>query len=143
MTEKTTSKGLTLQRRLSSRCPEKHVTDINYSDDLGVLDDSKEGLQESIDKILKHGRKAGLQINVKKTKVMSIDKNISQQPFPEHKNLNIKIHGETLEQVTSFVYLVSIIACNESVDPELNQRIDKAQVRSIASIKFGTIRTCS
>ena len=32
---------------------------------------------------------------------MSVDKSISQQPFPEHVNLNIKINVENLEQVTS------------------------------------------
>ena len=52
MTEKTTPQGLTLQCRLSSPCPEKHITDTNDADNLGVLNDSKNGLQESTDKIL-------------------------------------------------------------------------------------------
>ena len=57
---------------------------------------------------------------------MSTDKNTSQQTFPEHANLKVKTHEETLKQVTSFAYLGSIIACNGSINPELNQRIDKA-----------------
>ena len=106
MAEKTASQGFTLQRRLSSHSPEKHVTDTNYADDLGFLNDTKDGLQESNDKILKHGRKPGLQINVKKTKLMSIDKNTSQQLFPEHVSLNTKIDVETLEQVISLCTLI-------------------------------------
>ena len=99
------SQGLTLQRQLTSHCPEKHVTDSNYIDDLGVLDDSENGLQQS-GKILKHSRKVDFQINVKKAKVTSIGKNTSQQPFPEHVNLKGKIR-KSLNQVTSFVYLGS------------------------------------
>ena len=57
---------------------------------------------------------------------MSTDKNTSQQTFPEHANLKVKTHEETLKQVTSFAYLGSLIACNGSINPELNQRIDKA-----------------
>ena len=49
---------------------------------------------------------------------MSIDKNISQQPFPEHVNLKVKI-GKSLNQVTSFVYLGSFIVYNGSIDPKL------------------------
>ena len=124
MAEKTASQHLTLQHPLSSRCPEKHVMDANYADDLGVLNDSEDGLQEPTDKILKHGRKAGKYVKVK-TKVMSINKNINQQPFPEHVNLNVKIDRETLKQVTSFVYLGSIIICNGLIDPELSKRIGK------------------
>ena len=52
MIEKTTPQDLTLQCRLSSPCPEKHITDTNDADNLGVLNDSKKGLQESTDKIL-------------------------------------------------------------------------------------------
>jgi len=108
--------------------PEKNVTDIDYVDDLGLLDNNKTGLEESTDAISKHGRKAGLHINIKKTKAMSIDKYTSQQPFPEHVNLNIKSDGEILEQVSFFVYLGSIIACNNSLDLELNKRTVKLQV---------------
>ena len=126
MSNKTISSGFTLQHRQSSRQPARHVTDADYADDLGVLDDSVIGLQESTDLITHHCRKAGLQINVGKTKVMSIDKNINQQPFPEHACLNIKINGIPLEQVTTFVYLGSTLACNGSIDPELSHRICKA-----------------
>ena len=93
----TASQGFTLKHRLSSCCPEKHVTDVNYGDDLDILDDNEDGLQQSTNKTLKHDRKAGLQINVKKTKVMSINKNTSQQSFHELVNLNVKIGGETRE----------------------------------------------
>ena len=91
MAEKTISQDLTLGHRLSSAFLQKNVTDADYTDDQGVLDDSEDILQESTDKILKHGRKPGLQIKVKETKLMSIDKNTSLQRFPEHVNLNVKI----------------------------------------------------
>ena len=48
----------------------------------------------------------------------SIDKNTSQQPFPEHVNLKGKIR-KFLNQVTSFVYLGSFIVYNRSIDPKL------------------------
>ena len=126
ISNKTISKGLTLQHRQSSRQPEKHVTDADYADDLGVLDNTENGLQESTDMITKHCKKAGLQINVAKTKVMSIDKHTNQQPFPKHVNLNIKIDGEYLEQVTSFLYLGSTLSCDGTIDMEIDRRIAKA-----------------
>lgn len=126
MAEKVQSKGFTLQHRLSSWNPEKHVTDIDYADYLGVLDDTEIGLQESTDLTVKHCKKTGLQVNVDKTQVICIDKNTSQRPFPQHVNMDIKIDGDLLEQVSSFVYLGSLIACNGSIDPELNRRIGKA-----------------
>ena len=46
-----------LHHPLSPRCPEKHIFNANYADDLGILDDSKDGLQEPTDEILKLGRK--------------------------------------------------------------------------------------
>jgi len=51
---------------------------------LGVLDNNETGLQESTDAISKHGKKAGLQINNKKMKVMNIDEYTSR-------NLSLKI----------------------------------------------------
>ena len=57
---------------------------------------------------------------------MSVDIYTNQQPFLQNVNLNIKIDGEVLEQVCSFVYLGSMIAGNGSIDPELNRRIGKA-----------------
>ena len=126
LSEKTISHGLMLQHRLSSRQPAKYVTDVDYADDLGVVDGTGEGLQESTDLTVVHCRKAGLSVNIPKTQVMSIDKNTSQHPLPEHVCLNIKIDGILLEQVTQFIYLGSTIACNGSIDPELNRRISKA-----------------
>ena len=74
--------------------------DIDYADDQALLDDTKEGLQETTDLLGKFCEYSGLFINVDKTKSMAVDKSCSQQPFTKASTLNIKVYGEEVEQVS-------------------------------------------
>ena len=71
---KSISNGLTLQKRLRSRSSQVAITDLDYADDLAVLDNSEEGLQETTNLIVEHCGKAGLTVNEEKTKVMNVGK---------------------------------------------------------------------
>ena len=126
MISKSVSGGFTLQKRLSSRIPAKYVTDADYADDLAVLDDSKDGLQESTNAIADYCSLGGLTINVKKTKCMNIAKYHKQRPFTENEILDIDVYGKPIDQVTSFTYLGSVISSDGSLDDELTTRIGKA-----------------
>ena len=124
--EKEISKGLTLQKRLSSRKPAKHVTDADYADDIVVLDDNECGLQETTNKIAELGKEAGLYIGVSKTKCMLVGKFHTQRPYQSHETLQLNVYGEEIDQVNYFIYLGSTIASDGTINKEIDVRIGKA-----------------
>jgi len=69
-----------------------------YADDLLILSESSEGIQESMNKLQNYCTKWGLQLNIKKTKLMMTMRN-------NEKNISIKYMEDNLESVTSFKYL--------------------------------------
>ena len=114
MDAKSVSSGLTLQERLSSRTPQFNLTDLDYADDLAVLDNTEEGLQEITNLIVEHCGKAGLIVNAKKTKVMTVAKYHLQRPYPRDYTLNITVSGKRCEQESYFPYLGSMISSDGS-----------------------------
>ena len=65
-TNKNVSKGLVLVKDSVGE-NDQTVLDTDYADDLALLDDNKEGLQESTDLLSHYASLAGLKINAKKT----------------------------------------------------------------------------
>src|SRR6218665_2959730 len=61
-------------------------------------------VQELTDEMHCSSQRFGLEINVEKTKTMTIGK--------QQKTVKIKIEGGTLEQVTEFIYLGEVIRPN-------------------------------
>ena len=102
MEERHVSQGFLFQKCRTSRPPAIHITDLDYADDIAVLDSSKDGLQEATTKISNFGREAGLRINSKKTNTMVIGKFHNQRPFPHDEMLELTISGDPLEQVNHF-----------------------------------------
>ena len=80
--KKVISRGATLQ--LASPGVEgKHLLDTDYADDMALLDNTKEGLQETTDLLCKYSAYAGLMVNAGKTKCMAVSKSASQRPYSE------------------------------------------------------------
>ena len=123
---KTVSKGLILQRRQSSRQPERCVVDLDYADDIAAMDNTADGLQETTDYIAKYSAYGGLRMNSKKTECMVIGKDTSQQPLPEDRIVNITVEGNPVKQVTEFTYLGAKITSDGRIDKEISVRIHKA-----------------
>ena len=126
ISEKSLSEGFLLQRRRSSRYPAVFITDLDYADDIAVLDCSAAGLQETTSNIANAGKAAGLRIGVNKTKTMLVGKFHSQRPYHLSETLDIEIDGQLLEQVNHFRYLGSTISSDGSIDKEINVRIGVA-----------------
>ena len=103
------SHGFTLQKRLSSRCPEKSVMDLDYADDIAALDNTAEGLQETTDNIAKYCAFGGLKMNARKTEAMVVGKDTTQHPLPRDRTVNITIDGNPAKQVAQFTYLGAAI----------------------------------
>ena len=114
---KTISHGVVLQKK-SKGVEEKVVLDIDFADDMAILDNSRDGILESTDRLAHYCSYAGLRINTKKTQCMAISRSASQRP-------NLRgdyVEGEPVEQVSNFVYLGATI----SRDGTLDVRIQRA-----------------
>lgn len=118
--QKTVSRGFPLS-------PEgDFILDLDYADDMAVLDAAADGLQETTDLLARFAGYAGLRINSKKTKAMAVSRDLTQRPYSEAGTVDISVEGDPIEQVSDFTYLGSVISANGSIDRELNTRIGKA-----------------
>jgi hypothetical protein len=94
------------------------LTDLDYADDICLLAHSTRAMQTTLEKIAKEATKVGLKINVNKPKEMRI---------AMENNETLRIHIETIERVTQFVYLGSIIDNTGRTEADITTRIRKAQ----------------
>lgn len=84
--------------------PTINLLDTDYADDLAILDNVKEGLQETTDLLSYYASLAGLRINAKKTESMAIGKGTTQRPFTEANTIDVTFDGLPIHQVSSFTY---------------------------------------
>ena len=91
----------------------ENVNNIRYADDTALVADSCEKLQNLINSLDRLSKEKGLNINMKKTKVMVVTKDF-QPP-----KIDIKINNHSIDQVEHFNYLGSIVTsegrCNEDI----------------------------
>ncbi|KAI5751137.1 hypothetical protein M8J77_004668 [Diaphorina citri] len=97
----------------------ERIKSIKYADDQAIMAETEEELQNMLEKVSKVGQDLGMKINIGKTKVMKISKNES--------NINIKLEGQQLEQITSFKYLGAIVNSNGSSTEEIKSRTGMAK----------------
>ncbi|KAI5728388.1 hypothetical protein M8J77_014772 [Diaphorina citri] len=97
------------------RVGNEKIKNIKYADDQAVLAESEEELQRMLVNIHETGIRYGMKINVGKTKVMRVGKT--------EERVNIKLEGESLEQVENFKYLGGKIYSNGSCTTEIRSRI--------------------
>ena len=76
----------------------KNINNLRYADDITVMAESEEELKSHLMKVKEEREKAGLKLNIQKTKIMAFGTIPSWQ-----------IHGETMEAVTDFIFLGSQI----------------------------------
>ena len=88
--------GFITHKRQSSRFTEEKVGDLEYVDDIGLLENEVDNAQRQLDALAGVAKEVGLGINIDKTKVLT--KNI--EPKPE-----IKLDETVLEVVDDFQYL--------------------------------------
>ena len=82
------------------------IGSLMFADDLLVLSESKEGLQESLNKLLTYCNKWQLSVNYKKTKTMTIG-SFNRKPKP-----NFTYNINLLENVNEFKFLGNVISQN-------------------------------
>ena len=96
------------------------LNNFRYADDTIIFADTMEGLQKLMTKISETSNRYGLDINTNKTKFIIISKKNIQ-------GLNLFINGASIERVSQYPYLGTII--NEAWDnsQEIKCRIGKAR----------------
>ena len=72
----------------------RNINDIRYADDTTLMEESEEELKSLLMKVKEESEKAGLKLNIQKTKIMASGPNTSWQ-----------IYGEIMETVTDFLGL--------------------------------------
>ena len=112
------SYGIVLEKR-SSRYQQQRISDLDFADDIALIEESEQRLQHGTAEVEEKGRKVGLTINSKKTKVIDVAK--------ERNDITTTLRNQiSLENVDEFVYLGSTISHNGNLTPELDNRIGKA-----------------
>jgi hypothetical protein len=90
------------------------LTDLDCADDICLLAHSTRAMQTMLKKIAREAAKVDLKINVNKSKEMRI---------AMKNNETLRIHNETIERVTQFVYLGNIIDNTGGTEVDITTRI--------------------
>ena len=88
------------------------INNLRYADDTTLMAENEEDLKNLLLKVKKESAKAGLLLNIKKTKIMSTG------------NVNgTRIDGEEIETVTDFIFLGSKINNDSDCTHEIKRRL--------------------
>ena len=90
----------------------RNIHNLRYADDIAFMAESKEEVKNILMKVKEESEKAGLKLNIQKTKVMASGPITSWQ-----------IDGEKLEIVTDFSFLGSKITANGNCSYEIKRRL--------------------
>ena len=91
------------------------ITNLRYADDTTLLAQSEEELVNMVTLLKKHSSLAGLRLNTSKTKVLATG--------PLDNGGTMKIDGEEIEAVDSFVFLGAKITSDSTCEKEIRRRI--------------------
>ena len=88
----------------------RNINNLRYADDTTVMAESEEELKSHLMKVKEEREKAGLKLNIQKTKIMAF----GTIPLWQ-------IHGETMEAVTDFIFLGSKITADGDCSHEIKR----------------------
>ena len=101
------------KHKLESRLQgEISITSDRYADDTTLMAESKEELKSLLMKVKEESEKAGLKLNIQKSKVMASSPITSWQ-----------IDGKTMETVIDFLFLGSKITADVDCSHEIKRRL--------------------
>ena len=79
----------------------RNINNLRYADDITLMAESEEELKSLLMKVKEESEKAGLKLNIQKTKIMASGPITSWE-----------IDGETMETITNFIFLGSKITAD-------------------------------
>ena len=89
----------------------RNINNLRYVDDNTFMAESEEELKSLLMKVKEESERAGLKLNIQKTKIMAPSPITSWQ-----------IDGKTMETVTDFIFLGSKITADGGCSPEIKRR---------------------
>ena len=90
----------------------RNINNLIYADDTTLMAEREEELKSCLMKVKSESEKAGLKLNIQKTKIMA------SSPITSW-----KIDGETMETVTDFIFLGSEIAADGECSHEIKRHL--------------------
>ena len=90
----------------------RNINNLRYANDTTLMAESKEELKSLLIKVKEESGKAGLKLNIHKTKIMASSPITSRQ-----------IDGETMETVTDFIFLGSKITADGDCSHEIKRHL--------------------
>ena len=94
------------------------VNNLRFADDIDLLETDRDTLQENLELLKEDSEKAGLKINIGKTKTMVFGK--------ESLANKVETDGMQIDNVNEFVYLGSLLTWDSDYSKEIKRRLDKA-----------------
>ena len=107
-----------------------------YADDQAMISNTIAGLQRLLDLLNETGKRYGMKINIKKTKVLRVSKLKRSS-----NSIKIKIDGIEVKQVKIFCYLGSIISEDGKCESDIRCRLGMAKTKFIENIQLLTGRS--
>ena len=113
----------------------KNINNLRYADDTTLMAESEEVLKSLLMKVKEESEKAGLKLNIQKTKIMATGPITSWQ-----------IDGETMETVRDFIFLGSKITADGDCSHEIKRHLllgrkDMTNLHSILKSRDITLPT--
>ena len=98
-----------MNHKLDQDCG-KNINNLRYTDDTTLMAESEEELKNLLVKVKEESEKAGLKLNIQKTKIMALGSITSWQ-----------IDEETIGTVKGFIFLVSKIIGDSDCNREIKR----------------------
>ena len=90
----------------------RNINNLSYADDTTLMAESEEELKSLLMKVKEEHEKAGLKLNIQKTKIMASGPITSWE-----------IDGETVETLADFIFLGSKITADGDCNHEIKRRL--------------------
>ena len=90
---------------------------LRFADDIILFAESEDKLKEMLEELNNEGKKDGMKLNKKKTKIMC------NEVARRRPRTGVKIDAEQLEEVTEYKYLGRLITSGNELSKEIGERI--------------------
>ena len=98
----------------------RNINNLRHADDNTILAERKRDLEKMLQKLKIESEKAGMRLNLKKTKIMTTG------------NLNkFKLDGTEIKIIDTYTFLGTIITRDGSISKEINRRISSGRLAMI------------
>ena len=104
----------------------RNIKNLRYADDTTLMAESKEELKSLLMKVKEESEKAGLKLNIQKSKIMA--------PGPI---TSWEVDGETMETVSDFIFLGSKITADGDCGHEIKRCLLLG--RKVTSVQFSSV----